>query len=162
MISSLETFELLAELSLALAGFSGVAASFGGRGRDFREIERSRLTAILQFSAISLAAALMVICLPHAGLEASDVYASAGLVSGVSMSLVAWRQYPLVFRLARSGESSTSNFFLATTALYLLLLLLLYIWTAFFDPSPWPLMIGISLQLMYGVWCFARLLLRPV
>lgn len=49
MASSLPIFELSAELSLALAGFSGIAATFGGRGREFSPIDRGRLDAIFLF-----------------------------------------------------------------------------------------------------------------
>ena len=161
MTSSLETFELFAELSLALAGFSGVAASLGGRGREFREIEKSRLTAVLQFSAISLGAALTVISLMDAGVNPHQVYASVSLLSGISVLAVGCHQLPLVFRLARDGESSTSKWFLGIAVAYLATLLCLYSWSAIYVRESWPIMIGISLQLMYGLWCFARLLLRP-
>ena len=48
--SSVETFELFAELSIALAGFTGVAAAFGGRDREFSRIDRGRLDAVFLYS----------------------------------------------------------------------------------------------------------------
>ena len=160
MTSPTEIFELFAELSLALAGFSGVAASLGGRGREFREIEKSRLVAVLQFSGISLGAALIAISLPHAGVDSPRVYALACLFSGLAVLATGWTQLPPVFRLARRGESSTTNGFLAVSSIFLVFLVSLYSWAALYEREPWPLMIGISFQLAFGLWCFARLLLR--
>jgi hypothetical protein len=60
-LESIGAFELFAELSLALAGFTGVAASFGGRDRDFRPIEVSRIAGVFSFAGISLIDAPLVV-----------------------------------------------------------------------------------------------------
>ena len=159
-MSSLATFELFSELSLATAGFSGVASAFGGRTRDFSPIERSRLDAIFQFSGASLGGSLLVLTLADAGLPHSRVYSIVSAVSGLLILGIFSRQIPRVLKLYREGNSTTSRAFLAFAIPFLLGLAAFYFWAAIFEPASWPLFAGISSQLLYGLWMFARLLLR--
>ena len=160
MTSSLETFELFAELSIALAGFSGVASAFGGRGREFNPIERSRLDAMFQFSGVSLGASLLVLTLAEAGVPESRVFSVGCALSGFVILGIFGRQFPRVVRLRQDGESTTSRGFLVLAFPYLLGLSIFYFWAAIFDRSSWPLFAGISSQLLFGLWMFARFLLR--
>lgn len=160
MTIPLDTFELFAELSLALAGFSGVAAAFGGRDREFRPIEISRLTAVFLFAGASLVDALLVISLAHAGVPANATYQVACLVAGLLLFAVVCRQYPPVLRLYRAGEATTSGRFLVFSTTFHLTVVVLLAWAGLYERESWPLVVGISAQLMYGLWMFARLLLR--
>jgi hypothetical protein len=36
----------------------------------------------------------------------------------------------------------------------------LFFWAALYERESWPLVVGMSGQLIYGLWMFARLLLR--
>lgn len=160
MTGSLATFELFAELSIALAGFSGVASAFGGRGREFSRIEKTRIDAIFQFSSTSLAASLLVLTLSDAGVSPDIVYSIACAVSGVLIFLIFTRQFPKVLELYRNAESTTSSSFLVFTFSYLLGLSAAYFWAAIFVQASWPLFAGLSSQLIFGLWMFARFLLR--
>lgn len=160
MTSSLATFELFAELSLALAGFSGVASAFGGRNREFSPIERGRLDAIFLFSGASLAVSLLVLTLADAGLSDARAYSIACAASGILILGIFCRQVPMVLKLRRDGESTTSRAFIAFAFVYLLALPGAYFWAAIFEQASWPLFAGISSQLLYGLWMFARLLVR--
>ncbi|MBW2495475.1 MAG: hypothetical protein JRE43_12040 [Deltaproteobacteria bacterium] len=160
MTSSVETFELFAELALALGGFSGVAAAFGGRDREFREIERNRLTAVFLFAAISLGEALLVIALTHAGISPDQTYSITCLVSGLLLLLLLGIQFPPVVRLYRAGESTTSGVFLLVALLFFVSCGSMFFWAALYEHESWPLVVGMSAQLMMGLWMFARLLLR--
>jgi hypothetical protein len=160
MTSSPEAFTLLAELSLALAGFTGVAASLGGRDREFREIERIRMIAIMQFSAISLGPALMAIALLDAGVVSDRAYGVTIFATLCALIATYLYQFPRVRRLFKDGESSTTKGFLGIALLFFGCLAALYGWALFFERTSWPLVVGISLQLMWGLWSFARLLLR--
>ena len=46
-IDNPETFSLLAELALGLAGFTGIAAAFGGTARTYEHSDHLRLVGIL-------------------------------------------------------------------------------------------------------------------
>jgi hypothetical protein len=160
MTSSIATFELFAELSIALAGFSGVASTFGGRGREFSPIDRGRLDAIFLFSGASLAVSLLVITLADAGFSHARAYSFACATSGFLILGIFYRQIPKVLKLRRDGEATTSGAFMAFSFAYLLGLPAAYFWAAVFEQASWPLFAGISSQLLYGVWMFARLLVR--
>jgi hypothetical protein len=160
MTSSLATFELFAELSLALAGFSGVAAAFGGRDREFSPIDRGRLDAIFLFSGASLAISLLVVTLVDAGFSDTQAYSFACATSGFLVLGIFFRQVPKAMKLRREGEATTSGAFISFAFVYLLGLPAIYFWAAMFEQSSWPLFAGISSQLLYGLWMFARLLVR--
>ena len=160
MTSTLGTYELFAELSIALAGFSGVASAFGGRNREFSPIEKSRLDAMFQFSGASLGASLLVLTLAEAGMPESKVFSSVCALSGAAILAIACRQLPRVIPLYQDGESTTSRGFLTFAIPYLFGLSIFYFWAAIYDQSSWPLFAGISSQLLWGLWMFARFLLR--
>jgi hypothetical protein len=160
MASPIDTFELLAELSLALGGFSGVAASFGGRDRTYRPIEIARLTGVFSYAGMSLVGALLAISLTHAGIAASDTYAAAALTCCLMVLWYLATQVPPVFRLYRAGESTTSGPYMVFSFSYMFALVFLFLWSALYEREAWPLIVGISTQLVYGLWIFARLLLR--
>ena len=156
--SSIATFELFAELSIALAGFTGVAAAFGGRDREFSGIDRGRLDAVFLFSGASLAVSLLAITLVDAGVSTPRTFRTCCAVAGGLILGIFARQLPRVIRLRRDGEASTSRAFIAFAFLYLLGLPVAYFWAAIAEPTSWPLFAGISSQLLYGLWMFARLL----
>ena len=160
MTSTLATFELFAELSLALAGFSGVASTFGGRGREFSPIDRQRLDSIFFFSGLSLAVSLLVMTLADAGFSDARTYSFACGISGFLMLGVVSTQGPKMLKLRREGESISSDGFIAFSFVYLSGLSAAYFWAAIFEQASWPLLAGISSQLLYGLWMFARLLVR--
>ena len=160
MVSPLDTFELFAELSLALAGFSGVAAAFGGRDRAYRPIEIARLALVLAFSGMSLVGALLVIAMTHAGLSSGDTYAASALVACVLFVAYAARHMPPVIKLYRAGESTTSGTYILFSLSYVCAVTVLLLWSALFEREAWPLIVTISSQLVYGLWVFSRLLLR--
>jgi hypothetical protein len=64
VIEQSETFSLLAELALALGGFTGVAAAFEGRDRAFTLAERTRFLAIFVAAASFSQAAFVCWWLP--------------------------------------------------------------------------------------------------
>jgi len=161
MTSPVDTFELFAELSLALAGFTGVAASFGGRDRDFRPMERRRVSGVFMFATVALAEALLVISLAHSGIQESRIYATSSAASCLLSLGLAVLLVPPVFRLYRAEDVTTSGRFIAIAITYFTTLIMFFFWAALFERESWPLVVGISAQLLWGLWLFARLLLRP-
>jgi hypothetical protein len=103
LISTLEAVELYAELSLALAGFAGVASAFAGRERTFRPVERLRLVGVVVLSASVLGGCLTYVTASIALLSASHIESAAGLVSLVLISPL----FLLMPRLGRDHETPT-------------------------------------------------------
>ena len=54
MGAHVESFRLLAELALVLAGFTGVVVAFVGRERSFDPANRARLWTMFEFVAASI------------------------------------------------------------------------------------------------------------
>jgi hypothetical protein len=54
-------FALIAELALALAGFAGVAAAFGGRDRSYAPVELTRLRVLFSHAFLALSTSLFAI-----------------------------------------------------------------------------------------------------
>ena len=159
MESSLQSFELIAELALALVGFAGVAAAFGGAAREFRPTERERYVGLFFYAGVSLAGSLTVVVCSSAGLAESEVFRVASIVSLAGVLGVLPR-HRLAYLAARTPDSSSERWALYLTTASIIALLLVYAGNALVLASPWPLSAGYSMQLLLGVWLFFRILFR--
>jgi hypothetical protein len=152
------TFSLFAELSLALAGFGGVASAFGGSGRQFAPAELTRLRALFFHASLSLATSLLGISLiwlgrsvPSVALWASALALSAQIPAASYFTLKAYRY------AADPINSTTWPVFWA---------IVLPTWGAgglygtslVSGGSMGLLALGLSVQLLLGVWVFVRVL----
>jgi hypothetical protein len=158
-IEQLETFTLLAELALGLAGFTGVAAAFGGRDRTYAAIERFRLEGIFLTAAGAMVGSLCVLTLTGAGRPTTEAYRWASLVSAPVLLFTLLRiASPSMLALMRDPNSSASPWIhaLGTTLIAACLFLLAGNFIAWWDA--WPLFAAFSLQLTWGLFLFARLL----
>ena len=156
-----DTFSLIAELSIGLAGFSGVAAAFGGRERAYRPTERIRLTAVFVEAGGTLAGCLAIYATAAAGLAPASQYQAAG---SLCAAIQAWMLAgPVVrgFREARSEESTASVGAVGLSAGLIVVSLALYGVSVLGGGLAGPLVSGMAVQLLLGLWMFTRLLTRP-
>jgi hypothetical protein len=161
MISAPELFSLYAELSMALAGFVGVVSAFSGRNRLFQPIERVRLHTVLGCSGSVLAG-----CFAYLSASAGEHLSAQSLaVAGVAaFAVTAIVQFPAtvkVIRHFRDPDSTTEGWVITfVPGVHLLALGLLA--SAVFTSSAFLLLVSaFSIQLLLGLWVFARLLTRP-
>ncbi len=161
MQSISDLFSLYAELSIAIAGFSGITAAFAGRERMFRPVERTRLLAVLFASSSVLAGCLAYFSASSLGMGESG---STSVGAGVSIILT----IPVLVFLVPSGwrhfkdpDSTTEMWVLFLVTLISLILLSLYGVAAAQRGGASLLVTGFSIQLMFGLWMFVRLLTRP-
>ena len=151
--------DLYAELSLALAGFAGVASAFAGRERTFRPIERMRLVGVVALSASVLGGCLAYLAASIALLTSNQAEAVAGLVSLLLLSPLFWL-LPRLWRRAREPDSNVDSW-----SLYLVTVLLIF-QTALLSSAGlgfgvgWQLSVSFGLQLLQGLWLFFLLLTR--
>jgi len=160
-IEEAETFSLLAEVAIALAGFTGVAAAFGGRSREYSAADRVRLDAIFLSSACVLAISLCVLTLKSILLDAETVYAYSGLLGAF---FLVWFLYPLTprtYALARDADTSTSLSIVTLGTLQNVISLVLILANFIVWRSAGPLLAAASIQIMWSLLLFARLLVRP-
>ncbi len=99
------TFALIAELALALAGFGGVAAAFGGRDRSYAPVEMTRIRVLFSHAFLALSTSLLAIGLLFTTTtEAACRWASvAGLLSQTPTSAYLLR---LVYRHTANQDTT--------------------------------------------------------
>ena len=134
---------VIAEVAAALAGFSGVAATFGRRQeRPWSDEERERLANLLNHSGIALFAALVPLVLaldggftPEHWLISSFLwagFASIGMGLGVRSILRGWAMFPVRRRVLALLQMAG-----------FLLLLALQFWNAIVLQEGWPYLIAL-------------------
>jgi len=161
MQSLSDAFSLYAELAIALAGFTGVAAAFAGRERAFRPTELTRLHGILGNSAGVLAGCLAFYS--TRGLQLSEqasqsaVALASLLVAIVLLAVV----IPNAWQHQRDPDSTAETWALAMVTTTMAALAVEYVLAA----TPWVsaglIVVAFSVQLLLGLWLFVRLLTRP-
>lgn len=154
-----DTFSLLAELALGLGGFTGVAAAFGGRDRAYALAERMRLLSIFLSAGGALAGSLCVLTLASSGASAAATYAYASVLGAVPQALhVSFirETYGLVF----DAKASTSLALLVLLIAYIIATFGLLTMNAIYWREAWPLAASFSLQLVWGLWLYSRILTR--
>lgn len=155
----LQLFHLFIEISVALLGFSGVVAAFGGRNRDFTELEQTRLLSVfssgIPILTVSLAA---LICFEaDLGVEQTvPILGVVGVVIGGAFGVVLLRK---AFRFA-GDQTTTTNLFDLILALLGTLVVYLSFFTAIFTGQLWLVVLAFAGHLLSGMWVFFRLLTR--
>jgi len=157
-IDQTETFSLLAELALGLAGFTGVAAAFGGRDRTYAATESFRIEGIFLMAGSVMVGSLCALTLTGAGSSTTSAYRWASLVVAPVLLGSLFRAVSPGFALVKDPESSSSPwihaFAMAVFAICLGVLVANFtVWR-----EAWPLFAVFSLQLTWGLFLFARLL----
>ncbi len=160
MTSFQEAVELYAELSLALAGFAGVASAFAGRERTFRPSERLRLVGVVTLSASVLGGCLAYLAASIALLPSSQAESVAGLVSLVLFSPVIWT-IPRFWLRARDPDSSVDSWSLYLVPVLMITDVVLLSSAALGFGAGWQLALSFGFQLLHGLWLFFLLLTRP-
>jgi hypothetical protein len=144
-------------LALALGGFTGVAAAFGGPDRALTLAERTRLTAIFVAAGVVLAGSLCVIVGPSTGATADSTYAAASLFAAAAL-LPYRRIIPNAYSLAMDPSATTSRAILGLAVCLVAACLGLLCGNLFWWREAWPLSISFALQLLWGLYLFARIL----
>lgn len=147
----------MAELALGLGGFTGVAAAFGGSDRVFSLAERTRIQAIFLASGAVLAGSLCVLVAPSAGATASVAHAGASIL-GIAVLLPNYGVIRRAYTLAANPAATTTFVTLAIATSQVAVSVGLLAGNLVFWRAAWPLSIAFSIQLLWGLYCFARIL----
>ena len=160
MIDPQDIFGLVAELSLALAGFGGVAAAFGGSNRTYAPFEMDRLRALFLLAALPFATSLLALGLLGLEYEPARVYLLASIAGGLAQApatafaahraIAAWRDPQSITRWGGVALTLGLNF----------LALGLYVAGAVSPEVPGYLTLALGAQLVFGLWVFTRILLH--
>jgi hypothetical protein len=152
------TFELIAELALALAGFGGVAAAFGGSNRSYAPAEIVRLQALFSHAFLALLVSSLTISLFSFGMGPASVYwwsSAAGALGEIPVAgYIIFRAY----RLAADPTASTSWSVLGLITSFNILISLLLVASIVMGGSQGFLVSSLFVQLLFGLWAFTRVL----
>ncbi len=154
----MDSFALIAELALALAGFSGVASAFGGRDRSYQPVERQRLVSLFAAAGIALAGAASVDTMASAGLPSQQVFTIASALVFILTAVTLLPYLRKGMRFVRDPNSSTTPWVLAVSFGIILAVLALSAANVALGGRAWPLIGGLYLLLLYGLWMFTRIL----
>ena len=108
-IDHADTFSLLAELALALAGFTGVAGAFGGRDRSYSSGDLIRIESIFLSAGSVLLGTLCALTLCGAGFSDAAAYEWSSLVAASMLSPFFYRLTPRAIKLARDTAATTCS-----------------------------------------------------
>ncbi len=153
-------FSLIAELSLGLLGFSGVAAAFGGRERAFNYVEKVRFFGIVAQSVNPLFGSLAIYVLSAAGFGSAGIISgAAGLSIFISLSFFAITM-PAVTRSGRDASTSTETWAVVVVWIQMLVTTSLYALSILGGGVAWSLVAAYTCHLAMGVFIFWRILMR--
>lgn len=160
LIEHADTFHLLAEIAIAVAGFAGVATVFGGREKQFRDAELLRVRGLFQLSALVLVGCFGIASIQAAGLPSEQTIAFVSMILIVAYGLVAIDTPLKAIRLYREKETTvTLGALIVACSLYVFGLPLL-IANALLLRQEWPLIVLFSLSILTSIWSFYRLVTR--
>ena len=155
-----DTFALLAELALGLAGFGGVAAAFGGRERSFQATELIRLRAVFFGGGVVLGGTLVIETLLAIDPLAGSAIRIAGTLSLLAQLVTSATNLRSAYRRASDPDSSSERWALHLSSLYSLATTVLYV-VCILTGQPWTFIGASTIQILFSLWMFTRILTRP-
>ena len=149
---------MLAELALGLFGFTGVAATFGGRDRSYSILDKVRMEGIFILASSVMLGSLAVLTVSASASSSAMAFGWASLIAATVLCRAAYTSLTSSIPLARDPELSSS--------LFVALVALAIIWSCFLIHvanfalwrSALPLLLAFSLQLAWALFLFARFL----
>lgn len=160
LIEHVDTFHLLAEIAIAIAGFAGVASVFGGREKKYREAELLRIRGLFQISVLVLLGGFGISVLQASGMSNQQAISLISLVLIVAYGMV-FLDVPLkAIRLYRTrGSTVTVGSLVIALSVYVFGLPLL-VANLLVIRQEWPLILLLSLSILQSIWAFYRLVTR--
>jgi len=160
LIEHLDTFHLLAEIAIAIAGFAGVASVFGGRERRYGEAELLRIRGLFELSALVLLGSFGISVVQASGMSSQQAISLVSVVLIVAYCMV-FLDVPLkALKLYRKGESTVTVGALVTAISVYVFGLPLLAANLLMIRQEWPLILILSLSILQSIWSFYRLVTR--
>jgi hypothetical protein len=149
---------LLAELALALAGFTGVAGAFGGRDRSYSSGDLIRMESIFLSAGSVLLGTLCALTLCGAGFSDAVAYEWSSLVAASMLSPFFFRLTPRAIKLAADTAATTSSSVVALGSVQTLASVSILVGNFIAWGAAWPLLTASTLQIAWGLFLFARIM----
>jgi hypothetical protein len=113
-----EVLSVLAEVSVAFAGFSGIVTAF--RRRDpgaWSRVDRFRFRFMVEFSLATLSLSLVPLVLGELGMDEARVWSVSSLVLGVGALLYLLRSALRLRRIVAAGEAVSRSLAVVSIAI---------------------------------------------
>lgn len=150
---------MLAELAVGLAGFTGIAAAFGGRDRKYSDPDRVRLLAIFLSAGCVLVGSLCVLTLTSADWSSGQSYRWSGLSAAAVLIPSFYAVIPQSYGFAKDPDATTSFAIVAIAVVANGVSVLLLAGNFIVWREAWPVVGALSMQLVWGLFLFARVLM---
>jgi hypothetical protein len=148
----------LAEVGIAIAGFSGIVVALQHRSGRWPEIDKVRFSMLLQVSLASVFSSLIPILLHLVNPAKTFVWAwSSGLWLAYALPMAVYR-VPRAITTVRAAPEPWSRFVGAYVFTSLTLQILLQTTNLVWLREPWPHVLTILLSLLLASLLFIRLL----
>ena len=143
---------MLAELAVGLAGFTGIAAAFGGRDRKYSDPDRVRLLAIFLSAGCVLVGSLCVLTLTSADWSSGQSYRWSGLSAAAVLIPSFYAVIPQSYGFAKDPDATTSFAIVAIAVVANGVSVLLLAGNFIVWREAWPVVGALSMQLVWGLW----------
>lgn len=158
VVEHADTFSLFAELALGLCGFTGVAATFGGRDRNYSVLDKVRIEAIFTLAGSVMLGSLAVQTVSASASSSATAFGWGSLIAAAVLCRTVYTALTRAVPLARDPASSSTLSIAVvvvslTMACFLIHVANLAVWRGAF-----LLFLAFSLQLAWALFLFARIL----
>ena len=144
-----DTLAIFAEVSVALAGFSGIVIAFGGRSLgSLNQLEIRRLSNLFILSGLALTLSLLWLALLHIELEEPNLLWRSG--SGIVFALITpWLIWDVVrvYRLDDAERAEVNTVVLLTANSLAVAALLLQIFNVLMLMKAWPFFLALVIMI---------------
>lgn len=159
MSDPINTFSILANVALAIAGFSGIVIALGGRSRGtLKPLESRRLFNLFTFSALVLVLSLACIALLHIQNMNKSVLWRTGsaiiVTTGIPWMVYDWR---VIGNLDPHARSQISGYVIYPFTVLAIAGIVLQVLNVFYICQLWPLLVALVLQLTFALQQFVLL-----
>jgi hypothetical protein len=161
-----EVFDVLilgAELSMALAGFAGIIATF--QFRDTEKIRRADVVGLSIIVVYSLLAALqcgVILILNVIGISSSALWATGSVLSASAMGYNLYAFSKNMKGAVRNRKLIAMMWVLQWVSVLVFAANILNVLDVVFHRTPGPFLLGLAWGLGLAGWMFIRLLLLPI
>ena len=145
---------------MAVVGFAGVAAAFGGRERAYLPIEKDRLRGLFAFSFTALATSLLAISLPSFAVAAESAPFWSSVVGAALWIPTAGYFVHVAARNLSDPESSTDSGAFFIVVIGGAVPAVLHSVSIGSGGHSGLLALALSAQVLFAVWVFMRVLIH--
>lgn len=160
-----EALSTVAEVSIGLAGFSGIVVAFIHRKGQMSALDRLRLGVLLVAAFAAVILVLVPFALHHLGIDGDPLWSTASVVMSLLMSMQIAAMLVLIRRFYRSHHEIFNVWVIGpviTTYIGMILLQIMNTSGAFWHPSLGVYYIGLLWLVTHAAIQFTRILfVRP-